>query len=254
MNAPTKLPEVRKLPLEPELRPHPLALFLPMEGTKFDALVEDMRLRGQQEPIALFQGMILDGNNRYRACQRIGAEPLAKEYTGTDPIGFVLSANLHRRHLDETQRGIVAAKLANMRRGGKEANPSIGGIAPISQEDAATRLNVSVKTVERASKLISNGTPELVRAAEQGKVKVSAAVKFVEKPETDRQKLLADKSGDIVKAVKSLKEGVNIGDAYEHAEATLLKKLQPMDFNNADTVVTNTIKKLRDALAQKKAA
>jgi hypothetical protein len=48
--------------------------------------------------------------------------------------------------------------------------------------------------------------------------------------------------------------GGGAGDNYERVEARLLKKLQPLDFNNADTVVTATIRKLKEALAQKKAA
>jgi predicted DNA-binding transcriptional regulator AlpA len=44
------------------------------------------------------------------------------------------------------------------------------------------------------------------------------------------------------------------GDTYERVEARLLKKLEPMDFNNADTVVASTIRQLKAAVAQKKAA
>ena len=88
-----------------------------------------------------------------------------------DALADVISANLHRRHLNETQRGIVASKIANMRRGGKEANPSKDGNANVSQANAAKLLNVSTKTVERASKLVNSGIPELVTHAEQGMVK-----------------------------------------------------------------------------------
>jgi hypothetical protein len=201
MSAPPK-PDAKG---EPEF--HPLANIFPLlEGEAYAALVEDIKKNGLREKIKLHEGRILDGRNRSRACKESWVTPRYEDLPpGTDPLAYVVSANLHRRHLNETQRGIVAAKLANMRRGGRDANPSIGGIANISQEQAAKLLNVSTKTVERASKLVGGGVPELVTKAEQGEVKVSAALNFVEKPEQERQKLLTDKGGDIVKAVKSLK-------------------------------------------------
>ena len=83
---------------------HPLATIFPdIEGQAFNTLVEDIKERGQQEAVWLFESKILDGKNRAKACELLGKEPLTRPYTGDDPVGFVLSANLHRRHLDESQ-------------------------------------------------------------------------------------------------------------------------------------------------------
>ena len=88
---------------------HDIANIFPLlEGPGFDALVEDIEKRGQQDPVWLYEGKILDGRNRYRALEKVGLEALVRSYTGDDPIGFVLSANLHRRHLNESQRAMVA--------------------------------------------------------------------------------------------------------------------------------------------------
>lgn len=80
---------------------------------------------------------------------------------------FVVSLNLHRRHLSESQRGMVAAKLANMpahRPGDKSAN------LQTSQSRAAELLNVSTRTVAAAAKVKDAGAPELVQAVEAGRV------------------------------------------------------------------------------------
>jgi hypothetical protein len=98
-----------------EYKPHELSNIFPLiEGKDFVELKEDIKAHGLREPIVLFEGKILDGRNRFRACQETGVTPVFEEYTGTDPLSFVISLNLKRRHLNESQRAMVGAKLANM--------------------------------------------------------------------------------------------------------------------------------------------
>jgi len=67
-------------------------------------LTDDIRQNGLLEPIVLLDGKILDGRNRYQACQELGIEPETVEYDGDDPLAFVLSKNLYRRQLTTSQR------------------------------------------------------------------------------------------------------------------------------------------------------
>jgi hypothetical protein len=87
----------------------------------------------------LFEGMILDGRNRYNACLLKGIEPRFVDYHGPDPLGLVISLNLKRRHLDDAQRAMIAAKLATMKRGDNQHSPN----GETSQAKAAELLNVS---------------------------------------------------------------------------------------------------------------
>jgi ParB-like chromosome segregation protein Spo0J len=96
------------------LRFHPLADIFPlMEGEEFDALVADIEANGQREPITLFEGKILDGRNRYRACVKVGIEVKTEPFEGTeaDARAFVISKNIHRRHLTAAQKRELIGKL-----------------------------------------------------------------------------------------------------------------------------------------------
>jgi hypothetical protein len=149
---------------------HPLANVFPLiEGAEFDELAADIRERGLHEPIVMFEDMILDGRNRYRACVAAGVEPTFIAYTGDDPVGYVISANLRRRHLDESQRAMVAARLATLKLGDNQHSEGL----PIGR--GSELLNVGERTVARAREVIDHGTTELVHAVEQGAVSVSAA-------------------------------------------------------------------------------
>ncbi len=100
-------------------------------------------------------GMLLDGRNRLRACEELGVDPATVVYEG-EPVAFVVSLNIARRHLNENQRGMVADKLANMKLGANrftigKVDASIDASTPeISQPEAAAMLNVSRRTVQRA--------------------------------------------------------------------------------------------------------
>ena len=93
--------------------PHPLAALFPELPTEELAeLARDIKERGQLEPIILHKGLILDGHNRYRACQIAGVKPKTEEFnpkaTKRSPSEFVLSRNLRRRHLSVGQKAAIA--------------------------------------------------------------------------------------------------------------------------------------------------
>ena len=93
---------------------HPLAAIFPlMEGAEFDELVADIKANGQRQWIVTYEGMILDGRNRYRACLAAGVKPGVQKGDDCvgDPAAYVVSANIHRRHLNAKQKRDLIAKL-----------------------------------------------------------------------------------------------------------------------------------------------
>jgi hypothetical protein len=175
---------------------HPLSNIFPLlEGPAYDALVEDIRVRGLQEPVVLYQKQVLDGRNRQRACLESSTPLRTVPYDGDDPLAFVISANLHRRHLDESQRSLVAKKLANWKLG---HNQHTAGSANLqTQANAAKLLNVSVRSLAHAAVVLKKAQPEIVAAVEQGVMAVSTAASIANKP---REKQLARLERDLRKA------------------------------------------------------
>jgi len=51
-----------------------------MTGGDLDGLIADIRKNGQREPITVHEGLILDGRNRFYACQQLGIEPAMVEW------------------------------------------------------------------------------------------------------------------------------------------------------------------------------
>jgi hypothetical protein len=182
---------------------HPLAELFPLvEGEEFAELVADISEHGLHEPIVLYEDRILDGRNRYRACLESGVEPAFETYTSNNPLGYVISLNLRRRHLDKSQRAMVAAKLATMGRGRPSKNSPIG---KISQEQAAELLNVGKRSVERAREVQEHGAPELVRAVEQGAVSVSAAADVATLQAPEQREIIARGERGILKAAQAIR-------------------------------------------------
>jgi N6-adenosine-specific RNA methylase IME4 len=86
---------------------HPASQAFPlMERQRYEELKDDIARQGLIEPIMLFEGMILDGRNRYRACQELGIEPKFRHYNG-DPWAYVWSLNGQRRDLVAEQRYLI---------------------------------------------------------------------------------------------------------------------------------------------------
>jgi hypothetical protein len=170
------------------VRWHEFAEIFPwMEGETLHRLVKDIWENGVIEPIVMLDGAILDGRNRYMLARDLGIPYPVVEYEGDDPLGFVLSKNLTRRHLTESQRAVVASKLAKLPRGGdRRSNQSANlHFGPVTSADAAEMLNVSERSVNSA-RAVRERSPELAAKVESGALSVSLAEKVARLPDEDR--------------------------------------------------------------------
>jgi hypothetical protein len=160
------------------MRFHPLADMFPLlEGEEFADLVEDIRVNGLLEPVTLYtDGSILDGRNRYRACIEARVEPRFRTYGGADPLSFVVSANIKRRHLNPSQLGLIAARLATMPQGAR-TDLNLAPNGAMSNAEAAKLLHVGEGTVDRAKRVLRECPPDVIAQIERGECALRKAVR-----------------------------------------------------------------------------
>lgn len=148
---------------------HPISTIFPlMEGEALDKLTQDIAENGLREPIVLLDGKILDGRNRYLACQKAAIKPEFTTYCGDSPLRYVLSLNLRRRHLTSSELSTVAVEAlpwleeeARKQQEATRAKPGekIGSnvvaklpppTAGKSRDQAATLVGVSARQISSA--------------------------------------------------------------------------------------------------------
>jgi len=190
---------IRELcPSEP-VRFHEYANLFPMLlGDAMNALRDDIRVHGVREPVVFLDGAILDGRNRYMCARDLCIAYPRVEFSGADPLSFVISNNLHRRHLTESQRAAVAAKIANMGHGGDRKSDQGANLhldqpeaLAVTVAQAAGMLKVSPRSVADARKVHETAPPEIVRAVDDGRMSVSLAAKVAELPDEAKADVVA---------------------------------------------------------------
>lgn len=191
------------------LRPHPIAaIFRLMDAGERADLAARIRASGLRQPIVMYEGMILDGRNRYLAAVEAGlfaadvdyrTDPHFEFFGGmgwdraqNDPLAYVWDTNEGRRHDSPSQRAMNAARYANMRQGHRsdldaaEAEPS-ANLREVSQAEAAEKAGVSERLVSSASAVLDHGTPELQQAVDEGRIAVSAAEQLARMDEAEQR-------------------------------------------------------------------
>ena len=87
--------------------------FPEMQPEDFQRLLSDIKQNGydSKQPIYLYEGKIVDGWNRYKACNELGVDPVYKQFIGSnsDAVLFIMRTN-KRRNLTSSQWAAIAAE------------------------------------------------------------------------------------------------------------------------------------------------
>ena len=224
--------------------PHPASgLFPLMDGVELAALVDDIREHGLLDPIVLHEGLVLDGRNRLRACELAGVEPRFVEWQQPDGMSateWVVSVNLHRRHLTTAQRAALALDLLpRLEEEARERQREAGGAQPgplrpetdeakgRADEKAAALVGVGRSTVAAAKAIQQRDeTGEIVNQMRAGQLNVAQAARDVGFTG------LAQGGGDVLTSSKRTAHGrenpthYGKGDKWKEATLPLMRYLR----------------------------
>jgi hypothetical protein len=178
--------------MQTKLEFHELANFYPMqESSRFEELVNGMRESGYRDefPIVLHEGKILDGRNRYNAAIRAGVEPYLVQFSGDDPVEFVIQANSNRRDLEPGQRVAIHMQIRKRYpKGGDRISEQFVRVDKLkdSRKEFAKSVGVGAGTVARVD-VIEKASPELFEKVARGEISTNKAYKKAKEMRTFEQ-------------------------------------------------------------------
>ena len=182
-----------------EYRVHPIAALFPrLPPEEFSRLRDDIRVNGVRFPVVVCGDWFCDGRMRLSACEELEVDPPVRELEPrTDIVQWIVSANVHRRHLSTSQRAVLGARMA-------EADG-------VTLDDAARFMNVSRMSVARARAVQEVGSEALREALLDGTVSVGDAYKVrdVEPARLDEavSGVRSGDAGSLLEAVSGESEG-----------------------------------------------
>lgn len=189
----------------------------PLNESDVDALADDIKRNGQMTPIKMLKdGSIVDGRNRWMACQKAGVEPVVeilnpdgKEIDDEKLFAISTSCNSMRRDMDTSLRACLAAEAwkrlyPDETRGRPGKNKSKSGLISI-EEFASSNFKVG-STYAKQALAILNHSPELL---EMAKVSLTDAYKTFQDEKAKREQAKRDQ--DLLNSDSAIKERVANG-------------------------------------------
>lgn len=172
---------------------HPLCTLFPrIIGSEFEALKADISANGLRQPIIIHEGFILDGGNRYRACMEIGVEPEYVEFCGGNLVSYVLSVNMHRRHLSPGQQAAIVASAKDwasaQTHGGARRGDQAATLPLETVKQRAAESGASERTQRMADK-VAKESPELAKKVAHGEISLPKAHKQIT-PDADTPEIM----------------------------------------------------------------
>jgi hypothetical protein len=199
-------------------------------------------------------GIVLDGHNRFRACNELGILLQYHTKDFDDPLEekqFVIEANVNRRHLNEFQRAElgflmegIEGELAKKKQEESQFKPGhprygVEGeariVSPISHI-IAKKAGISHATYERSKKIIIKGSEDQKNALREGDVGIKKIYGQLRREE--RRNELIQKAKLATPITQQLKQSGNPNVQLYHYDFKLLTE-QQMASESADLIFTD---------------
>ena len=247
------------------LKQHPLSAAFPaMPADDFAALKDSIGNIGVQNPITLFEGMVLDGWHRYTAANELGMDCPVVDLGDVDPRDFVLAQNKARRHVTQAQLAMATTAVYAWKPVGSNQHANRVGTEcpPKSNAELADAAGVSEKTIKQAKAVQTKAAPEVVEAVKRGEIGLPKAAAIAKMPKEEQAAAIhkptpkaapkATPAEEIPEDDGPSAEEIAAQVAAEEADRALVAKL--LDSNEPLAELAEENKQLKAEIAQLKLA
>lgn len=172
---------------------HPLSAAFPaMNAEDFQALKDSIENIGVQNPITLFEGMVIDGWHRYSAANELGIDCPDKELGAwIDPVAFVRAQNKDRRHLPLSAWALIEVSLSSWRPAGQQKKAELSSALTRTSKEMADAVGVSDRTIRQAKAVHSDAAPEVIAAVKSGEIGLPKAAAIAKLPQAEQAAAIA---------------------------------------------------------------
>lgn len=172
-------------PAKAKFKQHPLSAAFPaMQEDEYVSLCDSIQEIGVQNPITLFEGMVIDGWHRYLAATDAGMACPVVALGDVDPKDFVMAQNKARRHITAAQMAMATTAVYAWKPAGNPQLPNRHIDVPIEKTNAelAQIAGVHLNTIKQSKSVQHHAAPEVLEAVKRGEVGLPKAAAIAKLP------------------------------------------------------------------------
>ena len=211
------------------------SLIPPLSNKEFKQLERNILEEGIREPLITWNGILIDGHNRYRIAQEhdMNYETLEKEFENLNDVKiWMVNNQLGRRNLSEFVRGELVSYIRDILKSiGKEKLVEVGkkygeghkkeeGLSIVdkgshnTQKEIAEKLGWSTGKVAMFDIVKTKAPEEVKEKLRTGEVSINQAYKEIKKEENEQLK--TQKAIEIIEKVYENNTNIYNGDCIEY--------------------------------------
>ena len=167
---------------------HPLSAAFPaMSAEDFQSLKDSITEIGVQNPVTLFEGMVIDGWHRYTAANELDLKCPDKELESwIDPVAFVRAQNKDRRHLPLSAWALIEVSLREWKPSHRPGKGALSAPLQASNQEMADAAGVKKRLIQQAKAVQSKAAPEVIAAVKSGEIGLPKAAAIAKLPKEEQ--------------------------------------------------------------------
>lgn len=206
-------------------------LIPPLTSEEFKQLERNILEEGIRDPLVTWNGILVDGHNRYRIAQEYDIDfvTVEKEFADMNAVKeWMINNQFGRRNLNNYQRSVLALQLEDVFKAKAKENLVLSGgdkksgtqisANPIIQkvetrQEIAKVANVSHDTISKVKKIEATASPEIKAKVSTGQISINEAFKEIKREEHEQSK--TQKAIEIIEKVYESNTNIFHGNCIE---------------------------------------